>query len=200
MQRILPNIEAGEKKSRAGEKVILWRKSECLWRKSEKRWRKYLIHCRLDRSAACVHSSIPSESARRGVPRSTIFSASLTVTFPPTAVSSPRLLTAWTLEPRTAASRSPDDFEALTLFFARHDLVPIASSHYLLPRLPPAPTAGLVDEVVVSARGQPFQSRFMPSYIKLAKVPTRGLMSVYRSVAAWHRRLGPLDATTAAIY
>jgi hypothetical protein len=63
---------------------------------------------------------------------------------------------------------------------ARAPLFPIASSQSLLPRPTTAPSAGLV----VSARGTTSASRFI---------------SVYRASAAWHRRLGPLDATAAAI-
>jgi hypothetical protein len=73
--------------------------------------------------------------------------------------------------------------------------VAIASSQPLLPRPAPTPSSGLV----TSARGMVFASRFMPPYFKLPKLPKRDLMSVYNSSAAWHRRLGPLDATAAAV-
>jgi hypothetical protein len=39
----------------------------------------------------------------------------------------------------------------------------------------------------------------MPPYFESPKLPKRDLMSVYNSSAAWHRRLGPLDSTAAAI-
>ena len=40
----------------------------------------------------------------------------------------------------------------------------------------------------------------LPSpYIKLLKRPNRDVVSIFRSAAAWHRRLGPLDATAAAL-
>ena len=90
---------------------------------------------------------------------------------------------------------SPEDLDALTLFFAGPALVAIASSQSLLPRPAPSPSSGLV----TSARGTVFASRFMPPYFKLSKLPKRDLMSVYNSSAAWHRRLGPLDATAAAV-
>ena len=88
-----------------------------------------------------------------------------------------------------------EDSEALTLFFNASGLVAVASSHSLLPRLPPTPTSGLVH----SRRGCTFQSRFLPSYIKLTKIPSRDVMSIYRSAHMWHKRLGPLDATCTAI-
>ncbi len=53
--------------------------------------------------------------------------------------------------------------------------------------------------MIVSTRGDPFPSRFLPPYIQLRKRPTRDLTSVYHSAAAWHRRLGPLDATAAMV-
>jgi hypothetical protein len=53
--------------------------------------------------------------------------------------------------------------------------------------------------LVTSARGTVFASRFMPPYFKLPKLPKRDLMSVYTSSAAWHRRLGRLDASAAAV-
>ncbi len=90
---------------------------------------------------------------------------------------------------------SPEDLDALTLFFAGSSLVTIASSQSLLPRPAPAPSSGLV----TSARGAVFASRFMVPYFKLPKLPKRDLMSVYNSSAAWHWRLGPLDATAAAV-
>ena len=89
----------------------------------------------------------------------------------------------------------PGDADSLTLFFGPAGLVAIASSQPLLPRRPPAPSANLVS----SPRGVSFPSRFLPSYIKLLKRPARDVMSVFRSADAWHRRLGPLDATAAAI-
>ena len=89
----------------------------------------------------------------------------------------------------------PDDPDALTLFFAPGGLVAIASSHSLLPRSQPAPST----DMVISRRGVPFASRFLPSYIKLKKLPTRDVMSVFMSADAWHRRLGPLDATAAMV-
>jgi hypothetical protein len=90
---------------------------------------------------------------------------------------------------------APDDPDTLTLFFAQSALVAIASAQSLLPRPAPTPSSGLVS----SARGTVFASRFMPPYFKLTKLPKRDLMSVYISSAAWHRRLGPLDATAAAV-
>ena len=51
----------------------------------------------------------------------------------------------------------------------------------------------------ISTRGRLVASRFFPSYIKLAKRPTRDVMSVFRAAGAWHKRLGPLDATAAAV-
>ena len=77
--------------------------------------------------------------------------------------------------------------DALTLFFAPAGLVVIASSHSLLPRLLSSPTV----ELVMSRRGAPFATSFLPAYIKLKKVPKRDVMSVYRSLAKWHLRLGP---------
>ncbi len=62
---------------------------------------------------------------------------------------------------------APDDPDALTLFFVQSSLVAIASSQFLLPRLAPAPSSGLV----TSARGTVFASRFMPPYFKLPKLP-----------------------------
>jgi hypothetical protein len=88
---------------------------------------------------------------------------------------------------------APDDNDALTLFFARSSIVAIASSQSLLQRPTPTPSAGLI----VSARGTTF-ARFMPSYLKLPKLPKHDLMSVFRA-SAWHCRLGPLDSTAAAI-
>jgi hypothetical protein len=40
--------------------------------------------------------------------------------------------------------------------------------------------------MIVSTRGDPFPSRFLPPYIRLRKRPTRDLTSVFRSAAAWH--------------
>ena len=96
---------------------------------------------------------------------------------------------------RAVALADPDAADALTLFFAPAGLVAIASSHSLRPRLPPAPSSNLVP----SSRGPAFPSRFLPPYIKLLKRPNRDVMSIFRSAAAWHRRLGPLDATAAAL-
>ena len=90
---------------------------------------------------------------------------------------------------------APEDRDALTLFFAGPSLVAVASSVSLLPRPTPAPSAGLIQ----SPRGTTFASRFMPSYFKLNKLPQRDIMSVYNASAAWHRRLGPLDATAATV-
>ena len=89
----------------------------------------------------------------------------------------------------------PGALDALTLFFAPVGLVAIASSHSLLPRMLSSPTV----ELVMSRRGAPFATSFLPAYIKLKKVPTRDVMSVYRSLAKWHLRLGPLDATAAMV-
>ena len=89
----------------------------------------------------------------------------------------------------------PDDPDSLTLLFASESLVAVCSSHSVLPRPTPAPSAGLVH----SARGPDFPSRFMPEYIRLRKTPSRDLMSVFRAAPEWHKRLGPLDAVTAAI-
>ena len=96
---------------------------------------------------------------------------------------------------RSVALADPDSADALTLFFAPGGLVAIASSHSLRPRLPPAPTSNLVP----SSRGPAFPSRFLPPYIRLLKRPSRDVMSVFRAAEAWHRRLGPLDATAAAV-
>ena len=89
----------------------------------------------------------------------------------------------------------PGDPDALTLFFAPVGLVAIASSHSLLPRAQPTPSTGLC----VGARGIPFRSRFLSPYIRLLKKPQRDVMSIYKAAAAWHRRLGPLDATATAV-
>ena len=107
----------------------------------------------------------------------------------------PALLAPGGTPDRCVALADPGDVDALTLFFSPSGLVAIASSHSLLPRMPPTPTASLV----LTSRGVPFATRFFPPYIKLAKRPTRDVMSVYRSAAAWHSRLGPLDATAAAV-
>ena len=96
---------------------------------------------------------------------------------------------------RCIALADPGDSDALTLFFGPAGLVAIASSHSLLPRPPPSPAAGLI----LSPRGHTFPSRFLPSYIKLLKRPARDIMSVYNASAAWHKRLGPLDATAATV-
>ena len=90
---------------------------------------------------------------------------------------------------------NPDDPDALTLFLSPTKLVAVASSHSLLPRLQPTPSTGLIS----SSRGKAFPSRFLPPYIQLKKKPARDIMSVFLAAPAWHRRLGPLDATTAAI-
>jgi hypothetical protein len=67
----------------------------------------------------------------------------------------------------------------------------------LLPHAPrPLPPP---EGMIVSKRGAPFPSRFLPPYIQLRKRPKRDLASVFRSAAAWHRRLGPLDATAAMV-
>ena len=96
---------------------------------------------------------------------------------------------------RCVSLAPPDDPQALTLFFSPSGLVAVAASHSLLPRPPPAPTDGLI----VSRRGHTFQTRFLPSYIKLGKIPKRDIMSVYNAAQAWHRLLGPLDAVAATV-
>jgi hypothetical protein len=88
------------------------------------------------------------------------------------------------------ALAEPDAPEALTLFFAPAGLVAAACSHTLRPKPLPPP-----EGMIVSTRRDPFLSRFLTPYIRLRKRPTRDLTSVYRSAAAWHWRLGPLDAT-----
>ncbi len=92
------------------------------------------------------------------------------------------------------ALAEPDASEALTLFFAPAGLVAVACSQTLRPKPLPPP-----EGMIVSTRGDPLSSRFLPPYIRLRKRPTRDLTSVYRSAAAWHRRLGPLDATAAMV-
>ncbi len=92
------------------------------------------------------------------------------------------------------APAEPDASEALTLFFAQTGLVAVACSHTLRPKPLPSP-----DGMVVSTRGTPFPSRFLPDYIRLQKRPTHDVTSVYCSAAAWHRRLGPLNATAAMV-
>jgi hypothetical protein len=87
-----------------------------------------------------------------------------------------------------------DDSEALNLFFSPAGLVAVACSHTLRPKPLPSP-----EGMIANPRGVPFPSRFLPPYIKLRKRPKRDLTSVYRSAAAWHRRLGPLDATATMV-
>jgi hypothetical protein len=89
----------------------------------------------------------------------------------------------------------PGDADSMTIFFGPAGLAAIASSQPFLPRRPPVPSANLV----VSPRGVTLSSRFLPPYIKLLKRPSRDVMSVFRAADAWHRRLGPLDATAAAV-
>ena len=96
---------------------------------------------------------------------------------------------------RCAVLSYPNESDALMLYFAPDGLVAVASTHSLLPRAQPTPTTDLV----ISARRPPFATSFLPSYIKLKKKPTRDVMSVFRAASAWHRRLGPLDATAATI-
>jgi hypothetical protein len=99
------------------------------------------------------------------------------------------------LDMRMIELAKPGDPDALTLFFTTRRMVAIASSHSLRPRPLPTPSACLI----VSDRGTTFPSRFLPPYFKLTKRPARDIMSVYNAAPAWHRRLGPLDATTATI-
>ena len=61
-------------------------------------------------------------------------------------------------------------------------------------------------KVVATARNcAPFYSRFLPEYIRLPVVdgwvvfPTNGVGTVVEAEEAWHRRLGSVDGTTAAI-
>ena len=89
--------------------------------------------------------------------------------------------------------RAPSDPDALTLFFRGSTVVAICSSHSVLPRPTPAPSAG----VRLLRSGAP--SRFLPDYIRLNKLPSRDVMSVYMASANWHRRLGPLDAVAATV-
>ena len=96
---------------------------------------------------------------------------------------------------RAVTLSESDSADALVLYFSPAGLVAITSSHSFLPRPPPTPTAGLI----LSTRGHTFRTRFLPPYIKLLKRPTRDVMSVYNASAAWHKRLGPLDATASTV-
>jgi hypothetical protein len=62
---------------------------------------------------------------------------------------------------RCIALADPGDVDSMTLFFGPAGLAAVASSQPFLPRSLPAPSANLV----VSPRGVPFSSRFLPPYI-----------------------------------
>ena len=89
--------------------------------------------------------------------------------------------------------RAPSDPDALTLFFHGSAVVAICSSHSVLARPTPAPSAG----VRLLRSGAP--SRFLPDYIRLKKLPSRDVMSVFMASPNWHKRLGPLDAVAATV-
>jgi hypothetical protein len=59
---------------------------------------------------------------------------------------------------RAVTLSESDSADALVLYFSPAGLVAITSSHSLLPRLPPTPTAGLI----LSTRGHTFRTRFLP--------------------------------------
>ncbi len=87
----------------------------------------------------------------------------------------------------------PGDPDALTLFFSGSSIAAICSSHSVLPRPSPAPSAGLL----LLSTGAP--TRFFLEYIRLQKTPARDVMSIFMSAGKWHARLGPLDAVTATV-
>ncbi len=80
---------------------------------------------------------------------------------------------------RAVTLSESDTADALVLYFSPAGLVAITSSHSLLPRPLPTPTAGLI----LSARGHTFRTLFLPPYIKLLKRPVRDVMSAYNASA-----------------
>ena len=89
----------------------------------------------------------------------------------------------------------PGDPDALTIFFSGSSIAAICSSHSVLPRPSPAPSAGL--RLRVLSTGAP--THFFPEYIRLKKTPARDVMSIFMSASKWHERLGPLDAVAATV-